>query len=125
MKHSEGAGENISGSVYKEGNMQLVLASYDGGYTEGLMIGKRHYNADRFEARHVMWRIEEGKIEEAYEELLRMLDRMEIRPASHYSILYVADAAIFRLLLAVDHENVVDYEWISYNGEVRTGRFAA
>lgn len=105
--------------------MQLVLASYDGGYMEGLMIGKRHYNAERFEAGHVMWRIERGEIEEAYAELLRMLDRMEIRPTSHYSILYVEDAVIYRLLLAVDHENVVDYEFINYNGEVRTGRFAA
>lgn len=112
--------------------MQIVLASYDGGYQEGLMIGKRHYNAERFEAGHVMWRIENGEIEEAYAELLRMLDRMQIRPASHYSIICCMDAAIccmdaaiFRLLLAVDHENVVDYEWISYNGEVRTGRFAA
>ena len=105
--------------------MQLVLASYDGGYQEGLMIGKRHYNAERFEAGHVMWRIENGEIEKAYEELLRMLDRMQIRPATHYNIICCMDAAIFRLLLAVDHENVVDYEWISYNGEVRTGRFTA
>lgn len=105
--------------------MQLVLASYDGGYEEGLMIGKKHYNAEKFGAFNVMWKIEDGKIEEAYEELLRMLDRMEIRPTSHYSIIYVADATIFRLLLAVNHENVVDYEWLGYNGEVRTGRFAA
>lgn len=105
--------------------MQLVLASYDGGYEEGLMIGKKHFNAEKFGAGNVMWKIEDGKIEEAYEELLRMLDRMEIRPSAHYNIIYVADAAIFRLLLAVNHENVVDYEWLGYNGEVRTGRFAA
>lgn len=105
--------------------MQLILASYDGGYSESLMIGKRHYNAEKFIARNVMWRIEEMMIESAYEELLKMLVRMEIEPASHYSIIYVADAAIFRLLLAVNHENVVDYEWIGYNGEVRTGRFKA
>ena len=89
------------------------------------MIGKKHFNAEKFGAGHVMWRIEEGKIEEAYEELLRMLDRMGIRYSAHYSIICVMDAAIFRLLLAVNHENVVDYEWIGYNGEVKTGRFAA
>lgn len=105
--------------------MQLVLASYDGGYVEGLMIGKRHYNAERFEAGHVMWRIERGEIEQAYEELLRMLDRMQIRFSAHYNIICCMDAAIFRLLMAVNNENVVDYEYINYNGEVRTGRFAA
>lgn len=103
--------------------MQIVLASYDGGYMEGLMIGKRHYDAERFNAGHVMWRIENGEIEEAYAELLRMLDRMEIRPAAYYSIIHVEDAAIYRLLLAVDHENVVDYEYIAYNGKVIVGRF--
>lgn len=105
--------------------MQIVFSNYDSGYMEGLMIGKRHYKAESFGAIKVMWAIYDGKIEEAYAELLRMLDRMEIRPASHYSIISVEDAAIYRLWLTVDHVNVVDYEWISYNGEVRTGRFAA
>lgn len=109
--------------------MQIVLASYDDGYAEGLMIGKRHFNAEKFGAFNVINAIEDGKIEEAHDELIRMLIRMQISPvfwpSAHYSIICVINECIYRLLLAVDHENVVDYEWIGYNGEVKTGRFTA
>ena len=108
--------------MIKEDRLQIIVASYDGGYQEGMMIGRRIVYDVR--PTEFIFRIENGNVEQAYRELRKILQKLYMREAPYYSIICVIDACIFTLKLSSDAGKVY-YEYINYKGEVSTGRFPA
>lgn len=105
--------------------MQIIVTNYDVGYEESLMIGKKHFDVSMAQPACLVDKIEWADMEAAYTELIKMIHRLYMRDTQYYTIVCVVNACIYRVMFAVDHEGVVNYEYIDADGVVENGRFPA